>query len=274
MASLFPSVASHMKSSGVQRITTISAVFYKSTGGGTHGTRALSTAELFPLRSMKKTLTFPNSFTDIAMAAKMSSHKNVLLLVGCCLGTKLPTLVFEFSENGFLSNQIYQCDIYGYLREHPPMSWQIWLKIAREIAHAIAYIHTAFSRPIIHRDIKPGNIFLDQHNVPKLADFSLSIQIPEGESHVEDEVIGSNSFLCTNYLATSKATEKTDVYSFGMLLLVLSTRQCSYVPESTTHEDGLINYIRNCTISEMVDPAILAEERGASVEQQLQAVWV
>jgi serine/threonine protein kinase len=226
------------------------------------------------IKKYEEDLTFPNSFTDIAMAAKMSSHKNVLRLVGCCLETRLPTLVFEFSDNGFLSDRLYQCDIHGYPREHHPMSWQIRLKIAREIAHAIAYIHTAFSRPIIHRDIKPGNIFLDQHNVPKLADFSLTIQIPEGESHVEDEVFGSNGFLCPNYLATSRATEKTDVYSFGMLLLVLSTGQRSYIPQPTTHEDGLINYIRNCTISEMVDPAILAEEGGASVEQQLQAVRV
>jgi len=212
------------------------------------------------------------SFTDIAMSAKTSSHKNVLRLVGCCLETQLPTLVFEFAGNGFLSERVYQCNIHGYPREHPPMAWQIRLKIAREIAHIISYIHTAFSRPIIHRDIKPGNIFLDQHNVPKLADFSLSIPIPEGETHIEDKVHGSYGFLCPNYLATRRATEKTDVYSFGMLVLVLSTGQRSYVPQATTHEDSLVNYIRKCTISEIVDPAILAEEGGAGLEQQLQAV--
>ncbi|GLT72896.1 hypothetical protein SLA2020_447920 [Shorea laevis] len=272
MAGLFPSVASPMKSSGVQQITTISAVFCKS-ASGIHGTKVSLDGRIVSIKKYAEDSTFPDfSFNDIAMSAKMCSHKNVLRLVGCCLETQLPTLVFEFAENGFLSNRLYQSDIHGYPREHPPMTWQTRLKIAKEIAHAVAYVHTAFSRPIIHRDIKPGNIFLDQHNVPKLADFSLSIAIPEGETHIEDKVHGSYGFLCPNYLATGRATEKTDVYSFGMLLLVLSTGQRSYVPQANTLEDSLVNYIRKCTINEIVDPAILAEEGGAGVDQQLQAV--
>jgi serine/threonine protein kinase len=63
----------------------------------------------------------------------------------------------------------------------------------------IAYLHTGFSRPIIHRDIKPHNILLDQHDVPKLQDFSLSISISEGETHVEDSVKGTYGFLCPSY---------------------------------------------------------------------------
>ena len=85
-------------------------------------------------------------------------------------------------------------------------SLQSRLKIAGEIAHAISYLHTAFSRPIVHRDIKPGNVFLDQHDVAKLTEFSLSISIPEGETHVEDDVCGTALFLCPNYATTSYIT--------------------------------------------------------------------
>jgi serine/threonine protein kinase len=80
-------------------------------------------------------------------------------------------------------------------RQGTHIVWQSRLKIARQIAHAISYLHTAFSRPIIHRDIKSRNIFLDQHDVPKLANFELSISIPEGETYVEDDRDGDYGFL-------------------------------------------------------------------------------
>ena len=67
-------------------------------------------------------------------------------------------------------------------------SLKMGLKVAKEIANAITYLHTAFARPIIHRDIRPSSIFLDKDNVSKLCDFDLSISIPEGKTQVEDSV--------------------------------------------------------------------------------------
>ncbi|KAL4642678.1 hypothetical protein ACB092_02G037900 [Castanea dentata] len=126
-------------------------------------------------------------FTDIAVSAKMSTHNNVLKLIGCCLETQIPISVYESAANGSLFDRL---KVTSDQRE--PLSWQSRLKIAREIAHAISYLHTAFSRPIVHRGIKSGNVFLDQNDVAKLTDFSLSISIPEGETHVEaDSLIGT-----------------------------------------------------------------------------------
>jgi serine/threonine protein kinase len=208
--------------------------------------------------------------TDLGISAKTSAHKNILKLVGCCLETSIPSLVFAYAQNGVLANRIYISR-----RQGTPMLWQRRLKIAREIAHAIAYLHTAFSRPIIHRDIKPQNILLDQHDVSKLTDFSLSISIPEGETHVEDDVRGTMGFVCPIYMSTSRITEKTDVFSFGMVLLEILTGQRSFDLERFVRDEdcSLRIHVRNRVINEIVDPAILSEEGGAGVEQQLQAVW-
>ncbi|KAH0912318.1 hypothetical protein HID58_035639, partial [Brassica napus] len=77
-----------------------------------------------------------------------------------------------------------------------PLAWNVRLKIAREIADAVTYLHTQFPRIIIHRDLKLNNIFLDENWTAKLSSFSLSIPIPEGESCVIDIVCGtSHEFL-------------------------------------------------------------------------------
>jgi serine/threonine protein kinase len=217
---------------------------------------------------------------DIGISAKASAHKNILKLVGCCLETPIPSSVFEYAQNGVLADQIYVSQ-----RQGTPMLWQSRLKIARQIAHAIAYLHTAFSRPIIHRDIRPQNILLDQHDVPKLSDFSLSISIPEGETHVVTNLLsGALGFICPSYFTTHMVTEKTDVYSFGMVLFGLLTgrRPVDYAQEYEDESLGeesedeyqpLKVYLSDHAMNEIVDPAILAEEGGASLEQQLQAVW-
>ena len=86
---------------------------------------------------------------DRVISAKMSTHNNVLKLIGCCLEIRPPILVNEFAANGSLANQIQGS---RGNQQHQPLAWASKLKIAREIAHVISYLCTAFSRPIIHRD--------------------------------------------------------------------------------------------------------------------------
>ncbi|XP_041018835.1 serine/threonine-protein kinase ZRK1-like [Juglans microcarpa x Juglans regia] len=216
--------------------------------------------------------------TDIAISAKVSAHKNVLKLVGCCLETQPPTLVYE-SANGILADRIYVIKDDGIRKECQPIAWQSRLKIAREIAHAVAYLHNAFSRPIIHRDINLGNILLNQHDVPKLTGFWVSISIPEGETYVEDSLCGTAGYICPSYYATGRVTEKTDVYSFGMLLLEILTSQYPLDCRATSADDegdpSFVNYLRTRAISEIVDPALMVDGSESGVigrEEQLQSV--
>ncbi|KAG6645804.1 serine/threonine-protein kinase ZRK1-like [Carya illinoinensis] len=204
-------------------------------------------------------------FTDMAICAKMCAHKNVLKLIGCCLETPSPVLVYESDENRTLSDRILASN-----PQDRPMPWTSRLKVAREIAHAIAYLHTAFSRPIVHGNIKPGNIFFDQRDIPKLSDFSMCIEIPEGEIEVID-LVGSRCITCPYYIGAGIVTEKTDVHSFGYLLLeIVAGKSLRDLCRGTGYFTNWQDYTRT-NIVKNVESAIQAGEVEAGLKQQLQA---
>ncbi|XP_074280427.1 non-functional pseudokinase ZED1-like isoform X2 [Silene latifolia] len=124
---------------------------------------------------------------EIAVAIQMGTHRNAHRLLGYCLHTNHPVLVYEWEEKGNLMDRITN---YKKGKSNETLEWKDRLRIAWEIAHAVAYLHTAFRRPIIHRGLIPGNVYLDQDNSARLSDFGLSISIPEGKKHVDDMVIG------------------------------------------------------------------------------------
>ncbi|XP_042475556.1 non-functional pseudokinase ZED1-like isoform X2 [Macadamia integrifolia] len=168
---------------------------------------------------------------EFAVASQMNHHKHVLKLLGCCLETQVPTLVYEFAENGDLSDHIYE-KLELPSKHHSPLTWDNRLRIATEVADAITYLHTGTSKPIIHREIKPRNIFLGKNFAAKLFEFGLSISIPLGETHVESEVVGSIGFIDPEAVSTGRFTEKSDVYSFGGVLLeILTGRRVRHIFE-------------------------------------------
>uniref|UniRef100_A0A7N2M8Z7 Protein kinase domain-containing protein n=2 Tax=Quercus lobata TaxID=97700 RepID=A0A7N2M8Z7_QUELO len=209
------------------------------------------------------------AINDLVISAKMSGHSNVLKPIGCCLHTPSPIAVFEYAANGILADRIYVS------HRRQPMVWERRLKIARQIAHALSYLHTAFPRPVIHMAIHTTNILLDEHDIPKLSDFYFSVSIPERETDVNAPFV--LRFCAPELKATGKVTEKADVYDFGLILLELLTGKDSWqISRLTIDKDSsLVAYIHNraqgSCINEIVDHAILAEG-GASLQYQLQAV--
>ena len=219
------------------------------------------------------------AINDLVISAQMSGHSNVLKPIGCCLHTPIPILVFEFAANGVLADRIYVSRVIK--QQHQPMVWERRLKIARQIAHAISYLHTAFPRPVIHMAITMRSILLDEHDVPKLSSFYFSVSIPEDEADVEGyDGFRHFGFFAPEFEATGKVTEKADVYDFGRILLELLTGEDSVnITRFTIDKDSsLVAYIHNraqgSCINEIVDPAILAEDGdgGASLQHQLQVV--
>eukprot|EP00268_Persea_americana_P022037 TRINITY_DN2192_c0_g1_i2.p1 TRINITY_DN2192_c0_g1~~TRINITY_DN2192_c0_g1_i2.p1 ORF type:complete len:384 (+),score=47.60 TRINITY_DN2192_c0_g1_i2:1067-2218(+) len=155
------------------------------------------------------------AFNEIATVTQIK-HANVAKLLGCCFEMEYPILIYEYVPF-ILYNRLHQANPSSSL-----ISWEHRLRIAIEIAYAITYLHIGTSRPILHRDIKSKNILLDEHCKPRLADFSLSITIPLGETHVEvQSIIGTVGYVAPEYSTTVIVSEKTDVYSYGVLLLEL-----------------------------------------------------
>ncbi|KAL5853797.1 hypothetical protein ACOSQ3_008915 [Xanthoceras sorbifolium] len=223
---------------------------------------------------------------NIAFASQMH-QKNVLELIGCCLETQIPVLVFESVEHGTLLDRI--CSN-GHQPSFEPLLWTQRLKIAMEIANAVAYLHVGFSRPIVFRDIKLANILFDDEYGAKLFDFSLCAFIPEGETHISYESIcGTIGYLAPEYLSMGHYNEKCDVYSFGILLFELLTGRNAFkffyddddeeIDESIDDEEIDWNplskhfkkLMENNRFHKRVDPSIIGTTIYPEKEQQLKA---
>ncbi|KFK34987.1 hypothetical protein AALP_AA5G219600 [Arabis alpina] len=134
---------------------------------------------------------------DISVSSMVSGHKNFLKLLGCCLEFEHPVLVCEYAERIPLNPETL-------------LPLQMWIRIAKEIAIAVSYLHTPFSRSMIHMDINPSNIFLDSNGIAKLSGFCLSVSIPEGETFVKvdaDRVEGTLDYLEYKYVTTGLITD-------------------------------------------------------------------
>lgn len=152
---------------------------------------------------------------EIAVAAYVSTNRNLVKLLGCCLESKVPIIVFEYIPNGNLS---------VYLQEKKViLPWRYRVRIAAQIAAAIAYLHVGKSRPLIHRHVKTGNVLLDENFNAKLFDFGLSLEVPEGETSVGALVEGTIGFIAPESVVTERFNEKTDVFAFGATLIEILT---------------------------------------------------
>ncbi|KAJ6360176.1 hypothetical protein OIU77_004227 [Salix suchowensis] len=210
-------------------------------------------------------------FNDIVYASKMSVHKSFVKLLGCCLETQIPILVFEYVGDRTLRD----CLRGSEEARCRPLLWIARSKIAMDMANAVAFLHAAFARPIVFRNIKPRNILLDDNHEAKLSDFSYSISIPEGESHVRDVVTGTLGLIAPECFTTGNFNEKQDAYNFGVILLMLLSGQTLFDSSRPTEEIFLLNHVKNCIeddrLNKIIDSTIIAEGAWPGKEQQLQA---
>ncbi|KAK2999577.1 hypothetical protein RJ639_024325 [Escallonia herrerae] len=141
-------------------------------------------------------------------------HKNLVQLQGWCVEKGELLLVYEFMPNGSLDTLLYQESERG-----KPLKWPHRYNIAVGLASVLTYMHQECEQQVIHRDIKTSNIMLDANYNARLGDFGLARLMDHDKSPVSTLTAGTMGYLAPEYLQYGKATEKTDVFSYGVVIL-------------------------------------------------------
>ncbi|GMI97729.1 proline-rich extensin-like receptor kinase 1 [Hibiscus trionum] len=162
-------------------------------------------------------------------------HKHLVSLVGYCISGTTRMLVYEFVPNNSLEFHLHG-------KGRLTVDWPTRMRIAIGSAKGLAYLHEDCHPKIIHRDIKAANILLDYKFEAKVADFGLAKFSSDFNTHVSTRVMGTFGYLAPEYASSGKLTDKSDVFSFGVMLLELIT---GHRPVGSSYmEDSLVEWAR------------------------------
>ncbi|XP_021728897.1 G-type lectin S-receptor-like serine/threonine-protein kinase RLK1 [Chenopodium quinoa] len=137
-------------------------------------------------------------------------HKNLVGFIGFCKEDDQRLLVYEYMSNGTVADYLF-----GDLRPN----WAARIQIAHDIAKGLLYLHEECSRQIIHCDIKPQNILLDDYKQARISDFGLAKLLVLNQTHTNTGIRGTKGYVAPEWFRNKPVTAKVDVYSFGVLLL-------------------------------------------------------
>ncbi|XP_038682872.1 cysteine-rich receptor-like protein kinase 1 isoform X2 [Tripterygium wilfordii] len=193
-------------------------------------------------------------------------HKNIVSLLGCSIEGPESLLVYEFVPNRSLDQILFAKSTIHVL------NWQQRFSMILGIAEGLAYLHGGSGVKIIHRDIKASNILLDENFTSKIADFGLARCAASDQSHISTGIAGTLGYMAPEYLVKGQLTEKADVYSFGVLILEISTGRKNTVfsqgSDSILH--SVWKHYERRTLTKTVDAGlegIFPEEEASKVLQ-------
>lgn len=173
-----------------------------------------------------------------------------LLIYLCNFHTLLNKVVtgqFVAGKRGYVSLPIAYLILNTYpalTPEKEPLGWNTRMKVAVGAARGLEYLHVKANPPVIYRDLKSANILLDDDFNPKLSDFGLAKLGPVGDNtHVSTRVMGTYGYCAPEYAKSGKLTLKSDVFSFGVLLLELITGRKSIDNSRAQGERDLVLWV-------------------------------
>ncbi|KAF8096107.1 hypothetical protein N665_0317s0013 [Sinapis alba] len=268
---LRPSIVANKKSFTYEEVTVMTNNFERTLGEGGfgvvyHGNLNGNEEVAVKVLSQSSAQGYKQFKAEIDLLLRVH-HINLVSLVGHCEEGQHLVLIYEYMSNGNLKEHLSgEC-------ASSPLSWENRLRIAAETAQGLEYLHIGCKPPMVHRDIKSSNILLDGHFQAKLGDFGLSRSFLVGsESNVSTTVAGTPGYLDPEYYRTNWLTEKSDVFSFGVVLLEIITSQP--VIDQTREKSHIGEWVgfrlTNGDIKNIVDPSLMEDYDSSSLWKALE----
>ncbi|KAL7249381.1 hypothetical protein ACSBR1_011555 [Camellia fascicularis] len=166
-------------------------------------------------------------------------HRNLVRLLGYCIEGSKRLLVYEYMSNGSLADLLFKS------KRRP--DWNERIRIALNVARGILYLHEECETPIIHCDIKPQNILMDEFWNAKISDFGMAKFLMPDQTRTFTGVRGTRGYLAPEWQRNNPISVKADVYSYGIVLLeIVCCRRNLEVNVSTPEEVVLSNWVYRC----------------------------
>ncbi|XP_075473631.1 uncharacterized protein LOC142504732 [Primulina tabacum] len=176
---------------------------------------------------------------EVEMLSRLH-HRNLVKLIGICVEDRTRCLIYELIPNGSVESHLHGID-----KESAPLDWSARLRIALGAARALAYLHEDSSPRVIHRDFKASNILLEDDYTPKVSDFGLARTALEEENrHISTRVMGTFGYVAPEYAMTGHLLVKSDVYSYGVVLLELLTGKKPIDLSQPPGQENLVSWSR------------------------------
>ncbi|CAH8257722.1 unnamed protein product [Arabidopsis lyrata] len=189
-------------------------------------------------------------------------HRHLVSLVGYCISDSERLLIYEYVPNQTLEHHLHG-------KGRPVLEWARRVRIAIGSAKGLAYLHEDCHPKIIHRDIKSANILLDDEFEVQVADFGLAKLNDTTQTHVSTRVMGTLGYLAPEYAQSGNLTDRSDVFSFGVVLLELITGRKPVDQYQPMGEESLVEWARP-----LLDKAIETGDFSELVDRRLEKNYV